>query len=161
MPSLPDPKVLRLPRTDVDNDFVLVNIEQSGSDPLDLKLVGTDAISPFVTHLRQNHIHKLQASTSQSDPDHWQAILSAVLLQSIPNDPTLSGVEAVANVSSSQLTITIRNKISGITVHFRHNPSSLFCILIFVATTWRNHFRQGRKRRCSAIRLDGLCSNPS
>ncbi|KAG9797967.1 hypothetical protein KCU77_g24480, partial [Aureobasidium melanogenum] len=33
----------------------------------------------------------------------------------MPNDPTLAGVEAVANVSPSQLTITIRNKISGIT----------------------------------------------
>ncbi|KAI4761366.1 hypothetical protein E4T52_06484 [Aureobasidium sp. EXF-3400] len=115
MPSLPDPKVLRLPRTDVDNDFVLVNIEQAGSDLLDLKLVGTDGISPFVTYLRQNDIHKLQASTSQTDLGNWQSILSAVLLQSTPNDPTLAGVEAVANASSSQLTITIRNKISGIT----------------------------------------------
>ena len=143
MPSLPDPKVLRLPRTDVDNDFVLVNVQQSGSDPLDLKLVGTDANAPFVTHLRQNQVHNLQASTSQTDLDHWQYILSAVLLQSIPNDPTLSGVEAVANVSSSQLTITIRNKISGITVRSRHNPLHLLCILISVATTWRNHFGQG------------------
>jgi hypothetical protein len=121
MPSLPDPKVLRLPRTDVDSDFVLINIEQFGSDLLDLKLVGTDGSSPFVTHLRQNQIHKLQASTSQTDSGHWQSILSAVLLQSIPNDPTLTGVEAVANVSSSQLTITIRNKISGITVPSHHN----------------------------------------
>jgi hypothetical protein len=143
MPSLPDPKVLRLPRTDVDSDFVLVNIEQSGSDLLDLKLVGTDGISPFVTHLRQNQIHKLQASTSQSDLNHWQSILSAVLLQSIPNDPTLAGVEAVANVSSSQLTITIRNKISGITVQFRSNSFYSLCILISVATTWRYHFGQG------------------
>jgi hypothetical protein len=121
MPSLPDPKVLRLPRTDVDSDFVLINIEQFGSDLLDLKLVGTDGTSPFVTHLCQDQIHKLQSSTSQSDSDHWQSIMSAVLLQSIPNDPTLTGVEAVANVSSSQLTITIRNKISGITVHSHHN----------------------------------------
>jgi hypothetical protein len=143
MPSLPDPKVLRIPRTDVDSDFVLVNIEQSGSDLLDLKLVGTDGSSPFVTHVRRNQIHKLQASTSQSDSDHWQSILSAVLLQSIPNDPALAGVEAVANVSSSQLTITIRNKISGITVQFRYNPFYSPCILISVATTWRYHFGQG------------------
>ncbi|KAH0350974.1 hypothetical protein KCU81_g2346, partial [Aureobasidium melanogenum] len=115
MSSLPDPKVLRLPRTDVANDFVLVNVEPSGSDPLDLKLVATDGQSPFVASVRQNQIQKLQASGSQIQLDHWQSILSAVLFQSIPNDPTLAGVEAVANVSSSQLTITIRNKISGIT----------------------------------------------
>lgn len=115
MSSLSDPKVLRLPRTDVANDFVLVNVEPSGSDPLDLKLVATDGQSPFVASVRQNQIQKLQASSSQIQLDHWQSILSAVLLQSIPNDPTLAGVEAVANVSSSQLTITIRNKISGIT----------------------------------------------
>ncbi|KAH0265062.1 hypothetical protein KCU91_g11660, partial [Aureobasidium melanogenum] len=115
MSSLPDPKVLRLPRTDVANDFVLVNVEPYGSDPLDLKLVATDGQSPFVASVRQNQIQKLQASGSQIQLDHWQSILSAVLFQSIPNDPTLAGVEAVANVSSSQLTITIRNKISGIT----------------------------------------------
>ncbi|KAG9683614.1 hypothetical protein KCU76_g12977, partial [Aureobasidium melanogenum] len=103
------------PRTDVANDFVLVNVEPSGSDPLDLKLVATDGQSPFVTSVRQNQIQKLQASSSHIQLDHWQSILSAVLLQSIPNDPTLAGVEAVANVSPSQLTITIRNKISGIT----------------------------------------------
>lgn len=143
MPSFPDPKVLRLPRTDVDNDFVLVNVQQSGSDPLDLKLVGTDAMSPFVTYLRRDQVYNLQASTSQIDSDHWQSILSAVLLQSISNDPTLVGVEAVANVSSSQLTITIRNKISGITVRPRHSPFHLLCMLISVATTWRNHFGQG------------------
>lgn len=143
MPSLPDPKVLRLPRTDVDNDFVLVNIEQAGSDLLDLKLVGTDGISPFVTYLRQNDIHKLQASTSQTDLGDWQSILSAVLLQSTPNDPTLTGVEAVANASSSQLTITIRNKISGITVHSRYTSFCSPYMLISVATTWRNHSGQG------------------
>jgi hypothetical protein len=143
MPSLPDPKVLRLPRTDVDNDFVLVNIEQAGSDLLDLKLVGTDGISPFVTYLRQNDIHKLQASTSQTDLANWQSILSAVLLQPTTNDPTLTGVEAVANASSSQLTITIRNKISGITVHSRHTSFCSPCMLISVATTWRNHSGQG------------------
>ncbi|CAD0112931.1 unnamed protein product [Aureobasidium uvarum] len=115
MPSLPDPKVLRLPRTDVDNDFVLVNVQQSGSDLLDLKLVATDGQSPFVTSVRRDQIHKLQAPGSQTESDHWQSILSSVLFQSIPNDPTLTGVEVVANVSSSQLTITIRNKISGIT----------------------------------------------
>ncbi|KAI4716481.1 hypothetical protein E4T48_07355 [Aureobasidium sp. EXF-10727] len=113
MPSLPDPKVLRLPRTDVDNDFVLVNVEQSGSDPLDLKLVATDGQSPFVTSVRRDQILSLQAPGSQAESGHWQSILSSVLLQSA--DPTLTGVEAVANVSSSQLTITIRNKISGIT----------------------------------------------
>lgn len=135
MSSLSDPKVLRLPRTDVANDFVLVNVEPSGSDPLDLKLVATDGQSPFVASVRQNQIQKLQASSSQIQLDHWQSILSAVLLQSIPNDPTLAGVEAVANVSSSPLTITIRNKISGITVRARY---SLLCpsyVLISVATT--------------------------
>ncbi|KAH0062809.1 hypothetical protein KCU86_g25354, partial [Aureobasidium melanogenum] len=71
--------------------------------------------SPFVASVRQNQIQKLQASSSHIQLDHWQSILSAVLLQSMPNDPTLAGVEAVANVSPSQLTITIRNKISGIT----------------------------------------------
>lgn len=122
MSSLPDSKVLRLPRTDVANDFVLVNVQQSGSDPLDLKLVATDGEAPFVTSVRQKQIHKLQASSSQIELDHWQSILSAVLLQSIPNDPTLVGVEAVANVSPSQITITIRNKISGITVRARWQP---------------------------------------
>jgi len=143
MPPLPDPLVLRLPRTDVDSDFVLVNVQQSGPDLLDVKLVATDGEAPFVTYLRQNQIHKLQASSSQTELGHWQSILSSVLLQSIPNDPTLVGVEAVANLSSSQLTITIRNKISGITVRFRCNSPYSYGILMSVATTWRNHSGQG------------------
>ncbi|KAI5210588.1 hypothetical protein E4T39_00103 [Aureobasidium subglaciale] len=116
MPPLPDPLVLRLPRTDVDNDFVLVNVLQTGSDPLDVKLIATDGEFPFVTNILQKDIRELQASSSQTTSDQWQSILSSILLQFIPNDPTLTGVEAVANLSSSsQLTITIRNKISGIT----------------------------------------------
>ncbi|KAI5205583.1 hypothetical protein AUEXF2481DRAFT_388214 [Aureobasidium subglaciale EXF-2481] len=115
MPPLPDPLVLRLLRTDVDNDFVLVNVLQTGSDPLDVKLIATDGEFPFVTNILQKDIRKLQASSSQTDSDQWQSILSSILLQSTPNDPTLTGVEAVTSLSSSQLTITIRNKISGIT----------------------------------------------
>jgi hypothetical protein len=115
-----DPLVLRLPRTDVDGDFVLVNVLQSGPDPLDLKLIATDGEAPFVRHIRQKAIHKLLSSSSSSDSDRWPAILSSVLLRSISDGSTMAGVEAVANLSDSQLTITIRNKISGITVRSMH-----------------------------------------
>lgn len=118
------PLVLRLPRTDVDHDFVLVNVQQSGSSDLDLKLVATEGESPFVTILRQKAISKLHLPNSLSQNGHWHSVLAFILLRTIPNDPDLTrGVEAVASLSQSQLTIVIRKKISGITVGSRRLSS--------------------------------------
>lgn len=114
---MPGPLVLRVPRTDVADDYVLVNTLHIGPSDLDLKLVATDGQFPFVASIQEKAIHKLQASTSQIEPHHWQSILAHVLLQSPSNDPLVTGIEAVASLSSSSdLTIVIRNKISGITV---------------------------------------------
>ena len=46
---MPSNCVLRIPRSDVDGDFVLVNVVSNGSAVLDLKLVATEGTSPFMT----------------------------------------------------------------------------------------------------------------
>ena len=41
--------ILRLPRTDSEREFVLVNVSSNGPSPLDLKLLATEGENPFMT----------------------------------------------------------------------------------------------------------------
>lgn len=41
--------ILRVPRSDSEGDFVLVNVSSNGKSPLDLKLLATEGESPYVT----------------------------------------------------------------------------------------------------------------
>ncbi len=45
----PTQVILRFPQTRKKSAFVLVQAASTGRHPLDLKLVGTDGFSPFVT----------------------------------------------------------------------------------------------------------------
>ena len=40
--------ILRIPRSDSEGDFVLVNVSSNGPGPLDLKLLATEGESPYV-----------------------------------------------------------------------------------------------------------------
>ena len=42
-------QVLRVPRSDSEGDFVLVNVSSNGSKPLDLKIEATEGESPYIT----------------------------------------------------------------------------------------------------------------
>jgi len=41
--------ILRLPRSDSEGDYVLVNIMSNGASPLDLRLLATEGESPYIT----------------------------------------------------------------------------------------------------------------
>jgi hypothetical protein len=41
-------RVLRIPQSEADGAFVVVQVSSSGSKPLDLKLVGTEGEVPYV-----------------------------------------------------------------------------------------------------------------
>lgn len=41
--------VLRVPRSDNEGEFVVVNVSSNGNSPLDLKLLATEGESPYVT----------------------------------------------------------------------------------------------------------------
>ena len=41
-------RILRIPRADVSAGPVLLSVTSNGPQPLDLKLIGTDGVEPFV-----------------------------------------------------------------------------------------------------------------
>jgi hypothetical protein len=40
--------ILRVPRSDSEGDFVLVNVSSNGPSPLDLKLLATEGFNPYI-----------------------------------------------------------------------------------------------------------------
>ncbi len=41
--------ILRIPRSDSEGDFVLINITSNGKSALDLRLLATEGESPYIT----------------------------------------------------------------------------------------------------------------
>ncbi|KAL2353273.1 hypothetical protein BJ546DRAFT_982213 [Cryomyces antarcticus] len=116
-------RVLRIRRTDVGYDsFVLVNVANNGSQPLDLKLIGTEGENPYKSSIRQGTIGALVATNYHGTAQEWQTALSAIFLQEQANTQdvkSLEGLEAVSSISEKaglkQIAITLRKNISGIT----------------------------------------------
>lgn len=119
---MPSSHVLRVRRADT--GYVLVHVSQIGPSPLDLKLIGTDGVDPFVAEIKQTNVAESQEKKNQATSDEWTKCLSAVLLQQ-PSDLTaVIGLEAVATVSDGcSISIAIRKNISGITVSSPIKPS--------------------------------------
>ncbi|KAG7136891.1 hypothetical protein HYQ45_005643 [Verticillium longisporum] len=114
--------VLRFPRSDEEGSIVLVNAAQTRTKPLDLKLVGTDGLAPYVASLRHGRVAQLLVKNSPCAEDEWVDILSGLLTQN-PGE----GVEAIATVESEvAITITVRRRVKGITqrlgtLELKHN----------------------------------------
>ncbi|KAF1827348.1 uncharacterized protein K489DRAFT_375437 [Dissoconium aciculare CBS 342.82] len=112
------PIIRRLARIDGNHQHLLLSITQTGSSLLDLKLVATDHEHLYHGALLDNAIKSLQASNFDGPLNEWKSILSHSLLQTRPEDISpdqYSGVEAVASISKSIVTITIRKKVGSIT----------------------------------------------
>jgi hypothetical protein len=120
MPS----RVLRIPRSDEPEAFVLVHVASSGSLPLDLTVIATEGESPYINAVKQAHLKNLRAKNYQGTHDEWFQIVSLVLGQrSLAADDLdwSSGVETTASISGSgdegkELIITIRKRFQTITV---------------------------------------------
>ncbi|KAM0325413.1 hypothetical protein ACHAQA_007399 [Verticillium albo-atrum] len=114
--------VLRFPRSDEDGSFVLVNATQTRTKTLDLKLLGTDGLAPYVASLRHDRATALLAKNSPCAEDEWVDILSGLLTQK-----PAEGVEAIASVESEvSMTITVRRRVGDIaqrlgTLELKHN----------------------------------------
>ena len=39
----------RIPRSDSEGDYIILNVTSNGPSPLDLKLVATEGIAPYIT----------------------------------------------------------------------------------------------------------------
>jgi len=115
---MPAAQVLRFERSDQgDTPFVLVRVEQDADETLDLRLVGTDGISPFLGRVRHRDLDQLKAKNYSGDDEEWRSILKAIFLRdtNAGSAGLLENVEAIASVDD-RIRIVIRKNISGITV---------------------------------------------
>ncbi|TKA25550.1 hypothetical protein B0A50_05411 [Salinomyces thailandicus] len=110
-------RVLRVKRTDVEGEYVLVNVSAAGSAPLDVKLVASEAEHVYPLTIQDSAVNSFQASNYHGDLDEWRTILKYALLQQPPDKSspaTLDGLEIVAAINGRTLTLTLRKNISRI-----------------------------------------------
>jgi len=129
--------VLRLKRTDDPsaNAHIFLHISQqtdaktkakaTPKPTLDLKLVATDEEHIYHASLHDYEVKTLQATNYPSDLETWKRTLRTALLPQDPSSPPNAldgtdgdeeeGLELVAAIKKSTLTITVRRNIEGIT----------------------------------------------
>lgn len=110
--EMTDTHVLRIPRTDEDGTFILVQVSSAGSKDLDVKLVATEGLAPYKVKLRHDRISTLKVKNGPCSEDEWERFLTAILLgrDSAPD------IEAAAHVAEEDsITVTIRRRVQGIT----------------------------------------------
>ncbi|PKS09708.1 hypothetical protein jhhlp_004329 [Lomentospora prolificans] len=151
----PNPRILRFAQTRKKSAFVLVQAASTGRHPLDLKLIGTDGFSPFVTTLQQNRVLSLKHSCPDEE---WEEILAALLSQKTPD-----GIQATARVEEgrdaddppSHLTIEVRRSVQGITKHMgditlRYKPEEPIDVV-----DWCNTSVQAYEEATKALEKEG------
>ncbi|CAF3491687.1 unnamed protein product [Fusarium graminearum] len=107
-------RVLRFPRSDDKAAFVLIQVTQKGSKPLDLKLVGTEGEEPYVTSLKHDKVMSLRVNNCPASESEWREILKSLFQQ----EP-LPDIQATATVQSEKsISITLRKEVQGITQRF-------------------------------------------
>ncbi|KAF1844957.1 uncharacterized protein K460DRAFT_336754 [Cucurbitaria berberidis CBS 394.84] len=97
---------------------VVIEVQQEGSNTLDLRLVGCEGESPYVTTIKQRNLGRLRHKFKGSD-DEWATILSHFFLQKQPeNGQTgiLDGVRIVYAIKNDNLELSIRQDVQGIKV---------------------------------------------
>ncbi|KAJ5576350.1 hypothetical protein N7535_003276 [Penicillium sp. DV-2018c] len=122
-PVSTEPRVLRFPRSDETDSFVLIHVSRTGPAPLDLTLTATEGESPYISLVKQARLKDLRAKNYQGTAEEWFQTVSLVLGQtSAPFDEPdwATGLEASAHISDSgavnrELVITIRKRVQTIT----------------------------------------------
>ncbi|KAK2766174.1 hypothetical protein FQN54_007690 [Arachnomyces sp. PD_36] len=117
-------QILRIPRSDDPESFVLVNVARNGKSQLDLKLVATEGEDPYVGSVKQSRLKSLRAKNYQDSDEEWARILSHVFVPDRKSpashrdwDKSLEVVATVKEVDDDEkeLVITLRKRIDGIT----------------------------------------------
>ncbi|PCH07673.1 Hypothetical protein PENO1_011530 [Penicillium occitanis (nom. inval.)] len=122
MPAESKDWVIRIPRSDSANEFVLVYIAP-GKAALDLKFIATEGENPYVGSLRQSRLKDIRAKNFQGSEQELGQILKSVL--KVRSDASQTGakqdseIEATATIKAkdevNELVINIRKKIDSIT----------------------------------------------
>ncbi|KAM3499342.1 hypothetical protein MY10362_007393 [Beauveria mimosiformis] len=103
--------VLKVPQSDNDKEFVLLQASSSGKKPLDLKLIGTEGEAPYVVKIKHDRVPALKVKNSHLSDSEWES-----LLEDFFGQKPLKDINATATVQSeASITITIRKQVQGIT----------------------------------------------
>ncbi|MCJ1285375.1 hypothetical protein MMC26_004715 [Xylographa opegraphella] len=109
--------VIRIPRSDIHGEYVIINVSSNGPALLDLKLIGTEGTNPYLETVKESGVSKLLLKNSSVTISQWEAILHTILVQERPTASAreaLANLEVVASLVGDQLSIVFRKNISGI-----------------------------------------------
>lgn len=124
-------RVIKLPRDDDESAYVLIQVVQKGSKPLDVKLVGTEGAAPYATtcmapshntvnttplidspSVKHDRVSSLRVANCPVSESEWQTIL-----QSLFDLQPAGDIQATASIKGeASLSITVRKRVQGITV---------------------------------------------
>ncbi|KAF2878362.1 hypothetical protein BDV95DRAFT_19977 [Massariosphaeria phaeospora] len=110
--------IIAVPPANTADEVVVVEVQQEGPQPLDVRLVGCEGENPYVTSIKQRDIGPLKHKFKGSD-EEWEATLSYFLLQRQPegHPPSiLDGVWMVCAVKGSDLRVSFQRDVQGIKV---------------------------------------------
>ncbi|KAL6702890.1 hypothetical protein ACN47E_000852 [Coniothyrium glycines] len=99
-------------------DVVVVEVQQQGDRPLDIRLVGCEGENPYITTLEHRNLGKLKHKYKGSD-EEWATILAHFLLEQQPEhglNGILDGVGIVYTLRKKNLELSIRKDVQGIKV---------------------------------------------
>ncbi|KAF2640746.1 hypothetical protein P280DRAFT_469451 [Massarina eburnea CBS 473.64] len=96
---------------------VVVEVQQEGSRPLDVRLVGCEGESPYVTHIKHGDIGSLKKKFKGSDDD-WEAVLSHFLLHQLPGGhaKAVENVHLAYTLRNNTIELSIQQHVKGIKV---------------------------------------------
>ncbi|KAJ3484199.1 hypothetical protein NLG97_g7117 [Lecanicillium saksenae] len=129
-------RVLKVPQSDNDKEFVLLQASSSGKKPLDLKLIGTEGEAPYVVKVKHDRISALKVKNSPLTDAEWEATLLAFF-----NQEPLNDINAAATVQSeASISITIRKQVEGIsqrlgTINLSHDANEAIELLEWCAAS--------------------------
>ncbi|OJJ69276.1 hypothetical protein ASPBRDRAFT_45576 [Aspergillus brasiliensis CBS 101740] len=118
------PRILRVPRSDEPDNYVLLHVARTSSAALDLNLTATEGEYPYNgIVVRQARAQSHRSKSYQGTDDDWALVLLRALgqLETNADEPELlSGVELSASIKQlgrqgNQLVLTIRRRIQTIT----------------------------------------------
>ncbi|BCR98998.1 uncharacterized protein AKAW2_40681A [Aspergillus luchuensis] len=117
------PRVLRVPRSDEPDSYVLLHVARTNTAALDLNLTATEGEFPYNGVVRQARAKTHRSKGYQGTDEDWVLILLRALGQleiNTDNSDLLSGIELSASIKGqgrqgNQLVLTIRRRVQTIT----------------------------------------------
>ncbi|KAF7115103.1 hypothetical protein CNMCM5793_001337 [Aspergillus hiratsukae] len=116
-------RILRIPRSDDTQGYVLLQVSPASSNALDLDIAATEGENPYTGTVRQTRLKTLCAKNYRGSDDEWAQIVSFVfgqLREFFLTSEIHSGIESSASIIESgnlgkELVITIRKRVQSIT----------------------------------------------